>query len=371
MSLLRRVNILFYIIIAAGVFSCSNDENIVDNYDRQGLNLYTAEEIIVPSFENFSSTTSLLDQSVTTFTGNPTVEGLNTLRADLKNARMSWQWCAMYNFGPSLNQGLLSIVNEYLIIESNIEQNILNENFQLESLAQANARGFKAMGYLLYGNGLSDEEIINSFINSPARGQYLKAISSLILSKASLTTQNWASYIDQYASESRAGTDAGSSLSILINEINKYWESTTRDKKLGIPLGKRSEGALLPDRTEAYYAGYSTELLTENITAYKYLFEGRTKDGVEGQLSLSNYLKELGATDVIESNDLAEVMSTNFQAAIDQSHIVGDPLKTKVETNYNACDQLYLLLQKQIIFMKSDMPSVMGISISYADNDGD
>ncbi|QCK13619.1 imelysin family protein [Mangrovivirga cuniculi] len=371
MSFLRRVNILIYFIIAAGLFSCSDSESNVDTYDRQGLNFYTAEQIIIPSFQDFSTSTSLLDQSVSSFTDNPSLEGLTTLRANLKNSRLNWQWCSMYNFGPSLNQGLLSVVNEYVIIEADIERNISNEDYQLESLSKANARGFKAMGYLLYGNNLSDEEVVNSFINSQARGQYLKAISDLISIKAKATIDNWSTYLDQYASESKAGTDAGSSLSILINEINKYWETTTRDKKLGIPLGKRSLGTLLPDRTEAYYVGYSTELLSENVKAYKYLFEGRNKEGIAGQLSLSNYLKELGATDVLDNNDLAEVMSTVFQDAIDQAQIVGDPLKSKVETNFDDCDQLYLLLQKQIIFMKSDMPSVMGISISYADNDGD
>ncbi|NMM46979.1 imelysin family protein [Marinigracilibium pacificum] len=372
MKRIRKYQMLLFITIAGIIISCNGNETPVDNYNRQAMNQYTAEEIIVPSYENFVSSIQSAEQLVDIFIQNPNLDNLSSLRANIKSARLSWQWCAMYSFGPALTSGLNAVANVYTIYESDIENFITNENYNVESIAHSNARGFKAIGYLLYGNNKTDEEIVNTFINSPARAQYLKTLVSVISTNADKALTAWKTgFIDSYSSAATAGTDAGSSVSILINEMNKYWESTTRDKKLGIPLGKRSLGTLLPDRTESYYAGYSTELLKENITAFKYLFEGRNSNGIAGEYSLSNYLKELKALDVLENNDLADVMSVVFDDALNQCDVVSDPLSTKVETNFNDCDSLYLLLQKQIIFMKSDMPSAMGISISYADNDGD
>jgi hypothetical protein len=50
---------------------------------------------------------------------------------------------------------------------------------------------------------------------------------------------------------------------------------------------------------------------------------------------------------------------------------LNDPLSDKVVTETEACRKVFETLQNLVVLFKTDMTSAMGVSITYADNDGD
>jgi hypothetical protein len=89
------------------------------------------------------------------------------------------------------------------------------------------------------------------------------------------------------------GTDAGSSLGLLVNQLNFEYE-LLKNAKLGIPLGKKTLGTPMPESVEAYYSGMSSELARLGFQTVENVYFGKDKLGNNGT-GLDDYLVSLNA----------------------------------------------------------------------------
>ena len=71
------------------------------------------------------------------------------------------------------------------------------------------------------------------------------------------------------------------------------------------------------------------------------------------------------------SGSLNNAIKTQFGIAKAKLALVNEPLSDAVINNAAAVDAAYLEIQKLLVLLKTDMPSVMGIIITYQDGDGD
>lgn len=366
------ITAVFFAIVLIGFSSCgSTGSDGESDFDRQAMLENYGSNVIIPSYETLQNTVDGLNSSATAFSNTPTTENLEVLQADLKKVRLAWQDASIFQFGPAGMQGLRGTLNTYPADTDQINSNIQSGDYQLGTIANQAAGGLPALGYLLHGTGSSNAEIISQYTtdtDADNRMQYMLDNVSFIKDNIDSVTNEWLSsggdYISTFTSEENAGTDVGSSLGMLVNAMVLHYERFLRDGKVGIPSGVRSAGIPRPEATEAFYAGYSAELAVANLQAVDRLFSGTGLDNSDG-LGLQEHIEALGA------EDLSNNITTEFEEANTAVQDLSDPLSDEVENDNESVEAAFQELQDLVALLKADMSSVLGVTITFQDNDGD
>ncbi|MEX2402469.1 MAG: imelysin family protein, partial [Rhodothermales bacterium] len=303
------------------------------------------------------------------FAADPSAGTLTALRTRLKEARLAWQDANLFQFGPAESVTLRAALNTYPVDEEQIEENVASGDYVLGTITNRAAAGFPAAGYLLYAE--TDEDVLARYTDDERGGSrmiYLEDVVAHIATSTNAAADDWSAdggnYIATFLSPDRAGTDVGSSLGMLINAFILHYERFLRDGKIGIPAGARSAGVPRPTSTEAYYGGYSAELALANLRAVKRLFLGTAANGSSG----------LGLDDHLQARDadaLASEIESELDAAIASLEALSDPLADQIRTDNDPVITAFTELQDVLVLLKADMTSVLGVTISYQDNDGD
>lgn len=330
-------------------------------------NLATA--LIIPAYENLKKEVDKLVISVENFNDNPNETSLDLAQVALRNSWIAWQSSAIYMFGPAEEVALRKSLNTYPTDIDQINSNVQSNDYILSSLTNQAAVGFPAIDYLL--NNEQNSIVVEQFTSIEAanqRKQYLNDLVIDIQNRVNHSLNGWLSSGDNYQASftetGALGIDVGSSLSIIVNSIDLHFQRFTRDGKIAIPAGVRSAGVPRPKAIEALYGNYSVELLTASIIAYEKLFKGVGANDVDGA-SLYDYLV------AIDAKDLAEDITTQFETTKTTINQLADPLGDQINTDLDKLTNVFIEMQKLVVLFKADMASLMGISITNQDNDGD
>lgn len=324
------------------------------NVDQAAF-LKNTSVIIFNNYQSLIQEVNKLKLEIDTLDRLTNIEQLLKVKAQLKSTYLKWQKVSMLEFGPAETAALKSAVNIFKTDTAQIELNIISGNYNLDQISMKDAKGFPALDYLL--NGKIEVDLIKMLNSTENRIQYINAVINDIKSKVDQVTTEWDTYQTTFANAS--GTDVGSSTGMLINSMNLHFEKFLKDNKIGIPLGIRSSGIKRPDFSEAFYGGYSVELVKANFDAIKNIYLGGTNYG------LDDYLNDANAVDLNEriKNQIMVIdlklnaLSGTLPYLIDNEHI-------KLQETYNE-------MQKLIVLLKVELPSRMGVLITYQDNDGD
>lgn len=330
-----------------------------------------AKTVIVPGYENLHARFSLLDQAVKDFTAEPNQAHLTGLREEFINAYSQWQSVSFLEFGPAFSQTLRAEVNTFPTDNFSIDNAIQTGEFSFTGFSTQNRKGLPAMDYLIYGLADTDEGILEQYTtdaHAENRKEYLLSISQLILNKVDLVLNQWLPSGGNYQEEfiQKDGTDVGSSFGEMVNTLSQYLERFTRDARLGIPLGKRSQGVIIPRNVEAYYSQQSTPLLVEHISGMKDFYLG--KNGVNDGKGFYEFLQEINAG---EDESLGQRILDQFDLILSRLDQLPSPLSATIQTNPAPAEAAHVELQKQVILIKTEFSSALGVLITYQDNDGD
>lgn len=369
MSKRSWILIAFVLMVIYACVDGNNPLKKVNNYDQSLLLNNLGDNLIYPSYQELRSKTQQLERLVNDFVQSPSVASLDSARLALKDARMAYQWVSPYQFGPADQLTLNAELNLYPVDINQIENNILSGNYDLGVLTNQDARGFQTIAYLIHGNEITDEEIIASL--DPNRSNYLKDVVSRISQFVNQVEMMWSPAGEDYLSKFKdmTGVDVGSSVGMLVNAMSQNFERNTRDGKIGIPIGIRTLGEAIPENVEAPYAGYSTELFQENLSAYQAIYEGISLNGSESE-GFDDYLSEIEALDA-SNQDLHQTISSQWETIIGHANQFSDPLELEIITRQSDLENLFAEMQRMVVYMKTDMSSALGVIISYQDNDGD
>jgi len=356
------------------LLGCSSEPDNNDpktQYNREEMLANYGENIILPAYQTFKTETTALTDAVNQFTANPSIQTLETAQTSFKAAYLAWQEISVYHFGPAEEHLLRSNLNVYPADTTQIKNNIASGSYNFDISANAAAKGFPALDYLLFSRSATN--FLNQYTTAPdaaSRKKYLKDVTALINQHAQATYTAWTATGGNYLKtfKEAAGTAVGSSVGNLVNQLNQDIDITKR-YKVYIPAGGLTSDIPMPGKTEAYYSGISLELLEQNVRAQKRIFLGQSAQGTDGP-GLADYLDHLGSK---YNNDklLSEVISDQYDAVIAAIEAVPGPLSTSVSTNQQAVKNIYSEFQKLIVLTKTDMPQELGVTIAYQDNDGD
>lgn len=352
--------------------SCGSEEDggkPATEYDRQELVAHYAENMIVPAYTMFKSKTEAMAAAINAFVATPTTGTLATARTAYQDAYKAWQDVSAYEFGPADEALLRNNLNIFPTSTRKIDDNIRSGNYDLQTSANLDAKGFPALDYLLYGAG-SEAAVVEQFTagnNAANRKKYLQDLSTLINQRAVAVHTGWTSGNYAATFKNAPGTAVGSAVGSIVNQLNFDIDLTKR-AKVGIPSGRFTAGSALPEKVEAYYSQTSLDLLKQTIRAEKAIFMGLASDGTNGP-GLDDYLDHVDAK--YNGGLLSDAIEAQFDAALAAANAVQGPLSEAVMTQPQAVTKVYDELQKLIVLTKTDMPAALGVTITYSDNDGD
>ena len=340
--------------------SCSEDSNSSQgaahsNYPQVDLLNRYADSLIIPSLEKSVSEINTLRNAWIGFKNK--TKTIPTLRSTLKSTILQWIEASPYSFGPAEDRGLVSKayqdistfpvdtirINEY------IKQGITThpKYIRLDYMAPK-FKGLFALEYLFYKKHTFDTnttELIDSIVNHIHR-------------KITSVHSQWKSGYKQTFVK-HTGIAIGSSINNLYNEWVLNYEHIKNFK------------AYIPSRdgvryVESYYGGHSLEYLKKSLDINRKIFNGGHSK--HQKLSLRQYVMS-----VTNGDKLVETIDAKWQeiqtklSELDSSKTWRQLL---AEKNKAALD-LVKLLTGFTRYIKTDMASLMGFSITFNSNDGD
>jgi hypothetical protein len=148
----------------------------------------------------------------------------------------------------------------------------------------------------------------------------------------------------------------------LINQLNENYEFLKRDR-IGLPSGVLTLDIANPTKVEAFYSGISLELAIKSLEASVNLYTGSNGLGLDDLLIAAEAMK---GTETLDA-----VIQAQFSKAKDALEALQGPLSAAVENDQLAVQQAYAELSQQLVHIKTDMPTVLCVAITYIDNPSD
>ena len=365
------------VLVALAVFQACSKSNPSPNngggststgFDRKGMLTNLSTNIIVPGYVTFQASVVALDTAITIFNAGPDATKLATLQAALIDTYKKWQSVSAFDIGPASDQNLRISLNTFPADVTQINNNLASGSYNLASLSTLPAEGLPAMDYLIFGVGPDNATILAQYTtdgNAAKRKAYLAAVSKLVRTKVTAVTTAWkTTYPATFIAA--AGTDVGSSLGLLTNELNEDFE-VLKNYEIGIPAGTESMGTTFPTKVQAYYSKISLQLAELHLQALQniYLGVGIAGDG----LGFDDYLVSLKAK--YNNGLLSDAIKTQFATSLTKLQALSDPLSAQITSNNASVMAAYSSLQQELVLLKTDMPSALGVLITYGDTDGD
>lgn len=357
------MKVLFIFVVLLFSISCDEKKNSNDNdnFNTSKMLEDYSDDYIIPNISKLQTNLNDLKNKFTEIQDNSNTQEISDLKEIFILSFKSWQKIAFLNFGPSESNSLSSLFNKYPTNIDKIKLNIENSNYNLLSAGNTDAIAFPALDYLLF----ADLTSTNLNFDNESYKKYLTDNIDLMLDRTNRTLNEWqTTYKVEFTTNN--GKSIGSSLSFIVNFFNSYWEKDLRDGKLGIPIGIRSNGQILTDKIEAKYSNISLDLLMISIESY---IEFYTNFENESTLSIYDYLEN--RKNKYGDGKLHTTIHNNFKNILTRVKSLSGSLETNITNNKDELISIYQDIQKQILYLKVDMPAILGVSITYQDNDGD
>lgn len=365
-----------HLLLAALVVSCNSDDSgktgNTDNFDRGAMLENWADNIIIPSFENFSDKTASLNQAAVTFSEDPSEANLDILRAAFEEAYLEYQTVAPFEIGEAEFLDYHGFLNIYPTDAAAITAKAEANSFDLELPGSRDEQGFPALDFLINGLGETDAEIVSFYTseneNSQGYKNYLTAVAARINNLTEAVTTNWNnSYRDIFV----ANTSSSSTGSVdkFTNDFVMYFEMDLRSGKIGIPAGAFS-GNPAPETAEAYYSDdFSKQLYLKALETFKNFFNGKHFNSAQTGPSYRQYLEYLNS--IRGGENIASMINEQMTDVVQQAGALQADLAEQVRTDNTGMLAAFDELQKLVVLLKIDMMQALDISVDYVDTDGD
>lgn len=380
MGVLEKNKSILTFILVVILSSCggSDEPSPVDDdsKDREAILIHWADNIIKPSYNNFSSKLDVMVSKAEAFTASPNNASLLEFRSAWLTAYTEWQKVELFEFGPADKYTLRNFFNIYPADVAGITANINDPGVNLDLPASYARQGFAALDYLINGTGNDDASILQYYTTDPDAAKRLAYVDKVVSRMATLLSNvvtEWnGAYRDTFVEST--GLDIGSSMGAVVNAFVLYYERYMRSGKIGIPAGIIGSmiGTPYPDKVEAYYKrDISKSLVKTAHLAVIDFFNGKSVNGGTEGPSLRSYLDGLDAKDTSSGMLLSTIINNQFSTINNKVDLLSSDFYNQIQTNNQAMVDVYTNMQTEVRYLKVDMTSAMSITITYTDNDGD
>ncbi|MFK7786141.1 MAG: imelysin family protein [Crocinitomicaceae bacterium] len=357
MNKIQRTSILLVLAVISLACGCKGPDEVKPNFDKAALLANLSDNSIAPSLSFLETAMMQMQSDFVEFQSTPSQVNLDVLRNSWKDAYLTWQTVKPFDVGPIRSYGFKAATGTYPTDPSKIESNISSGSYNLASASNVDAIGLHSLDYLLHrADALS-------YLTGDANCMtYTGDVISKLVSETTAVKNAWTTYAPTF--KESTGTETTSGFSQLVNEFNRDYE-LAKTAKVGIPIGKQSLGIQMPEYLEARNSGISFDLLRQNILALQQCYKGDAFSIGQSGVGFDDYLVHL------ERSALDQTIRDNFSEILAKIDSFNGTMEEEMSTNTAGLDELYNLLQGQVVNLKTDMTSAFGVLITYQDNDGD
>nr|WP_294939054.1 imelysin family protein [uncultured Flavobacterium sp.] len=362
----------FTAFFAACSSSDSDSGSSGDGYDRTALLTNWADNIIIPSFENYQSKVATLQSEVTAFNAAPSETALQDVRTAWLDAYKAFQYVSIFEIGKAEEVAFINCTNVYPTNAAGIDANVASGTYNLTLLSQYDKQGFPAIDYMINGLGADDATIVTFYTsNSDALKykQYLTDLAARLKTNADLIVNDWnGTYRATFISSN--GNSVSSSVNRMVNIFVKNYEKNVRAGKVGIPAGKFSSGTTYSNKVEAYYKNdISKVLLNEAVKATQDFFNGKHFNSATTAEGLKSYLSFLNVNK--DGQPLHTIINNQFTTIFNANALLSNSFSEQIFNDNGKMLTAYDELQRNVTYFKTDMMPALNITIDYVDADGD
>ena len=373
------INNRFYSLIFSFIFlfSCSEDNSTPassDNYDRKELLSNLVNNIIIPAHQNFNNELQLFESTVNSFDDDRSISNLEMIQDQFIVAYRAWQYIEMFNIGYAEEIYYASKMNIYPANTTRILENINSDNVDLDGNSnQFSAQGFPAIDYLLFGLAENNIQILDIYsIDYNSTFTYLNLLVSKMIENTDAVIDYWETNRQDFINST--GNTSSSSLNMLANDFVYYYEKGLRANKIGIPAGVWS--GELPQNVEAYYKSDISKILAiEGLQActnfFKGIHFGESQTNGEGLYDYLAYLDDTNYSDSSMFIGLQDDILDSFDNSMIKLEQLNNNFALQIETDNIKMLEAYDAIQQGVVRLKTNMLSILGISVDYYDADGD
>lgn len=349
------------LIASSVLYNCSSvgaDSSNENNFDVDALLADAVISDIVPAANNFLSEVKTLDIAVNSFIETLDSESLLIAQEQWKIAALSYADNYAFNIGEVRDKYLNFSLYNWPTLPTAIENVVLADDEITESKVSSLSSQIKTLStleYLLFSK--DNETLLSDFSNSKQRRNYLKYVSSNLEDKATQLTEIWGDYGTTFVENEATGID--SSFNLFYNGIYNLID-TGKVTKIGKPAGLENSSNTDPEITQAFYSHSSLAILRRNILSVKNVYF-KTNG-----LGISDYVQALLNDDVL--NTAIDIKITEVIAAIDA---IPTNLFDAITENKDEVKILHEKIGELKVLFGVDVQSVLSITITSTDNDGD
>lgn len=351
--------LVLFVSLAIWPLACSKkDEPGVpaDNgFDKMAMLTHYADQLIIPGYGSLQQKLQNLETPLQAFMNAPTPANQQLLKSAFQEAYRQFERVSVYQFGPAEAVLLNNFLNTFPANTPGIENKISSGTFDLTPNSSVNLQGFPALDYLLFSGQALDQF---GELAAGNRRRYVQEVVGRMKTLVNKVASDWnGGYRAQFIANTR--TDVGSPISFLINQF-AYELDQLKGPRIGWPFGKQSGGQVFPEKTEAYYSGFSVALALENLTSLKTAYTG----GGTGK-GMADYLVAL------KKEQLNADVLRQFDVILEKLRAIPDPLSTSLVSHSAQVNAAYREIQILLTLMKTDVASATAVRINYQDSDGD
>ncbi len=244
----------FFVLLLISIAYCEKKKDKTEDpappntFDKQGMLMNMADNVILPSYNSFKSALDSLTTAYNNFKTSGLQNDFQIVKQKFNSAYLKYQRIDLFELGPAETMALRTNCNIFPTDLASINANISSGNYDLEAGTNFDTKGFPALDYLFYGKDQTEADVVQIFNSTPNRKQYVSDLLNNMSGKLNFVINAWATYRATFINS--LGTDVSSSLGFLVNQIN-YQLDYLKNAKIGTPLGKKTLGVAVPESCEA------------------------------------------------------------------------------------------------------------------------
>jgi len=347
----------------------------VDDTAQRAVMHDLAYEVMLPIVGEIEAEATKLSASVGALCDAPTDDTLKAAQAAWRAARKPWKRSEPFRFGPAEDLRLGAALDFWPARPDTIEAAITAapEPVTPEHIASlgTSSKGLPALEYLIFDPMGGNAAVLASLGAADPAAQhrcgYARALAETLEIDAKALNKAWSpegdAFVDQVANAGRGSALFPSSqdgLSKVINVLAAFMQQAN-ETKLSTPLGAAT-GTPDPNLVESPYSDNSIDDLLANVDGVEDLYLG--KHGEHSGKGLTELV-------VARSSAIDATVKKSLADARAKVAALPAPLRTSVTGDPTPINVAHEAMRTARRSFSTDVASVLGITITLNDNDGD
>ena len=320
--------------------------------------------VILPGYTAATTAAAALNESAAALCAAPSPAALDAARQAWRAARQSWLRTESYRFGPAMERRSASLVDWHPVATDEIEALLAGgETMTGERVREylpATQRGLGAAEHLLFAPGSG--AMVDGGPGGPARCAYLTAVTAVAQAETAGILADWqgdgespgyAGFYDGTAASSLLDREA---IAIAVRSL-VFQVRSIANMRLAPALGL--DGPADVSAIPSGYADNSRADLLSQLDGIAALY-----GGAPGGLGLSDRVRSL-------SEDTDARMLAAIEASSAAVRGLDGSLIARLETAPAEVQAVYDRLKAMQRILNTEIVSLLGVSVGFADTDGD